>query len=143
MKVVFLSLGGRLTLVNSIISAIPTYYLSVLHLSAKVEYEMDKIRRLFLWKSHLGSNQGYCLAKWKVICSSKKHDGLGIINLRNFSIAVKSKLLWQLFATCPHLKWLGLIRSKYFFRNQARALLNVTVTRHLFCGRNSDLAFLF
>ena len=106
--------GGRLTLVNSVLSAIPTYYLSVLHLPAKMEYEMDKIRRCFLWKSHLSTNQGYCLAKWKVICRSKEQDGLGIINLRNFSLALKSKLLWQLFANSPHLKWPGLIKSKYF-----------------------------
>ena len=47
-KARYLSLGGRLILVNSILSSIPTYYLSELHLPAKVEYEMDKIRRRFL-----------------------------------------------------------------------------------------------
>ena len=33
----YLSLDGRLTLLNSVLSAIPTYYLSVLHLPVKVE----------------------------------------------------------------------------------------------------------
>ena len=47
-KARFLSFGGKLTLVNSILSVIPTYYLSVLHLPTKVEYEMDKIQRRFL-----------------------------------------------------------------------------------------------
>lgn len=106
--------GDRLTLINSVLSAIPTYYLSVLRLPVKVEYELDKIRGHFLWKSHSSANRGYCLAMWKTICRSKKQDGLGIINLRNFSLALKCKLLWQLFANNPHLKWPDLIKSKYF-----------------------------
>ena len=47
-KANLLSLCGRLTLVNSVLNAIPTYYLSVLHFPAKVEQELDKIRRRFL-----------------------------------------------------------------------------------------------
>ena len=71
-KARYLSLGGRLTLVNSVLNAIPTYYLSVLHFSVKVEKELNKIRRRFLWKTQSGPSKGYCLAKWKSICRDKK-----------------------------------------------------------------------
>ena len=40
----YLSLGGRLTLLNSMLFAIPTYYLFVLHPPIKVEREIDQIR---------------------------------------------------------------------------------------------------
>ena len=86
---------------------------------------MDKIKRRFLWKSPSSSSRGYCLAKWKTICRSKDQDGLGIINLRNFSLALKCKLLWQFFTNNPHLKWPNLVRSRYFARFQTGALLNV------------------
>ena len=122
-------MGGRWTLFNSVLTAIPTYYLSVLHLPTKVEQEMDKIRCRFLWKSPLCATIGYCLAKWQTICRSKEHDGLGIINLRNFSLALKCKLLCQLFANNSHLKWPELVKSKYFFRNQSSALLNVVTNK--------------
>ena len=92
-KVNLLSLGGRLILVNSVLNAIPTYYLSVIHFPAKVEQELDKIRCRFLWKSQSGHFKGYCLAKWKNICRDKKQDGLGIVNLRNFNTTMKCKLI--------------------------------------------------
>ena len=40
-------------------------------------------------------------------------------------MALKCKLLWQLLANNLHLKWLELVKSNYFFRNQFGALLNV------------------
>ena len=60
---------------------------------------------------------------------SKEHDGLGILNLRNFNLALKCKLLWQLFANNLHLKWPELIKSKYFSRNQYGAILNVAANK--------------
>ena len=115
-KANYLSLGSRLTLINFVLTSIPTYYLFVLHFPVKVEHELDKIRRHFLWKSPSCTSRGYCLAKWETICRSKDQDGLGIINFRNFSLALKCKVLWQLFANNPHLKWPELIRSRYFSR---------------------------
>lgn len=91
----YLTLGSRLTLLNSMLSVIPTYYLSVLHLPAKVENEIDQIRRRFLWTPNISGNKGYPLARWHNICRKKHHDGLGIINIRHFSVALKCKLLWQ------------------------------------------------
>ena len=58
-----LTIGGRLTLINSVLFTIPTYYLSVLHLLVKIELEIDRIRRRFLWKSTSTSTRGYYLAK--------------------------------------------------------------------------------
>ena len=44
-KANYLSMGGRLTLINLVLTAIPTYYLSVLHLPKRVELEIDRIHR--------------------------------------------------------------------------------------------------
>lgn len=48
-KVRYLSLGGRLTLVNSVLSAIPTYWLSLFKIPCWVIKKINRIRRDFLW----------------------------------------------------------------------------------------------
>ena len=128
-KTNYLSLGRRLTLINSVLSAIPTYYLSVPHLSKRVKLEIDRIQWRFLWKSNASSQSGYCLARWMNICRSKDQDGLGIINIRNFSLALKCKLLWNLLASNLRLKWHSLVKSIYGAVNNMGALLNVATNR--------------
>ena len=46
-KMTFLSKGGRLTLIEAVLSAIPTYYLC---LQSSITKELEKIIRTFLWK---------------------------------------------------------------------------------------------
>ena len=46
----FLSKGGRLTLIESVLSAIPTYFLSLFRIPSGVAKELEKIMRNFLWK---------------------------------------------------------------------------------------------
>ena len=59
------------------------------------------------------------------ICHSKDQDGLGIINLRNFSLALKCKLLWNLLTCNLCLKWPCLVKSRYYAYNNMSALLNM------------------
>ena len=124
-KTNYLYMGGRLILINSVLSAIPTYYLSVLHLPKRVELEIDCIRRRFLWKTQASPQFGYCLAKWTNICRSKSQDGLGIINLSNFNLALKCKLLWNLLSSNLCIKWPSLVKSRFYAQNNLRALLNM------------------
>ena len=70
----YLSLGGRLTLLNSFLSTVPTYYLSVLHLLVRVEKGIDRLQRKFLWTSNPYSSSGTSLMKWKNICRHKNQD---------------------------------------------------------------------
>lgn len=50
-KASHLSLGGRLTLVNSVLSAIPTYWMSIFRLLCWVSKRIDRLKRDFLWSS--------------------------------------------------------------------------------------------
>ena len=80
-KRVFLSKGGRLTLIEAVLYAIPTYYLSLFRLLLRVSKELEKIIRNFLWKGADG-DWGDHLVSWKMISRSKRKGGLGIGNLR-------------------------------------------------------------
>ena len=53
-KRAFLSKGGILTLTEVVLSAIPTYYLSLFRMPSGVIKETEKIMRNFLWKSAYG-----------------------------------------------------------------------------------------
>lgn len=63
-----LSLGGRLTLMNSVLSAIPTYWMHIFRLPSYVVKEIDRIRRDFLWTGLDIDNPKCRLVGWKNIC---------------------------------------------------------------------------
>ena len=48
-KANYLSLGGRVTLINSVLDVLPTYVMSLFPLLAQVEERLDKLRCDFLW----------------------------------------------------------------------------------------------
>lgn len=54
-KAQFLSLGGRIIFINSVLYSLPTYVMSLFPLPSKVEERLDKLRRDFLW---LGNKEG-------------------------------------------------------------------------------------
>ena len=53
-KAAYLSKGGRLTLIRSVLSNIPTYFLSLFPLPASVAHKLEALLRNFLWGSFGG-----------------------------------------------------------------------------------------
>lgn len=86
-----LSLGGKLTLVNSVISSIPLYTLSVYKIPITILNKIDKLRRQFLWQGSDTSKRKYILMMWSVACLVKQLRGMGILNLREMSISLLLK----------------------------------------------------
>ncbi|KAG5630223.1 hypothetical protein H5410_001940 [Solanum commersonii] len=79
----YLSLGGRVTLINSVLDAMPTYMISIFPMPANVIDIMDAIMRNFLWQGNCDPNEHkYHLVKWDEVIQSKKVGGLGIRNLK-------------------------------------------------------------
>ncbi|WMV32209.1 hypothetical protein MTR67_025594 [Solanum verrucosum] len=107
----YLSLGGRLTLINSVLDALPTYMLSIFHIPQSVVQRLDKIRRNFLWQGNK-ERKGFHLVKWKNIIRSKEQGGPGIKNLKYQSKALKVKWLWR-YHQEDQVLWYRVIKSKY------------------------------
>lgn len=86
----YLSRGGRLTLINFVLDALPTYMMSVLTISQRVINRLDKIKRKF---SRKGNNEekSYNLVKWDAVTVGKRRERLGIKNLKNQSKALRMK----------------------------------------------------
>ncbi|WMV11985.1 hypothetical protein MTR67_005370 [Solanum verrucosum] len=73
----YLSLGGRLTLVKSVLHALPSYMMSLFPIPKSIEKKINKLRRSFLWNGNR-ENRGYKLVKWDIVTLSRKHGGLDI-----------------------------------------------------------------
>ena len=74
------SSGGRLTLLNSSLSSIAYYYMSMFLLSKTFIERLDKYRRKFFWCGGRGKKR-YYLVKWTRVCRSKNKGGLGVKDL--------------------------------------------------------------
>ena len=63
-KKLYLSKGGRLTLLKSTLSSLPTYYLSLFTIPLHVTNKIEKLQRDFLWGGFEGTfsgvEQGVC-----------------------------------------------------------------------------------
>ncbi len=110
----FLNHGQRLTLVNFVLSSLPTYYMCSLKIPKKVIDHIDRARRHCLWRksSNLSANS-HSLAAWDLVCRPKSKGGLGIINLELQNIALLMKHLDK-FYNRKDVPWVNLIWNKYY-----------------------------
>ncbi|XP_028081835.1 uncharacterized protein LOC114283208 [Camellia sinensis] len=90
----YLSEDGKLTLVKSILSSIPTYFMSVYVIPVSVARHLEKLLRDFLWGNYDGEFR-YHLVSWKKICCPKEDRGLGVRRLCKFNLALLEKWLWR------------------------------------------------
>jgi hypothetical protein len=103
----WLNRAGRLTLVSSVLSAMPTYHLTIFPLAAWARRKIDKIRRSFLWKGEDNANGGHYLVNWPTVTRPKDLGGLGVPDLERFGRALRLRWLWQEW-TEDSKPWLGM-----------------------------------
>jgi hypothetical protein len=77
----FLSYNGRLILVSSVLSALPTFYMCSLKLPPQVVKQIDIFRKRSLWSKGDIDRRGTCLVAWDTTVKPKEQGGLGIIDL--------------------------------------------------------------
>ena len=90
-----LSMGGRITLINSVLTALPIYLLSFYRISKKVVHKIVSIQRNFLWGGdNVSSKIPWVI--WDNVCLPKSRGGLGIKDLNKFNAALLGKWSWIL-----------------------------------------------
>ncbi|KAG2724060.1 hypothetical protein I3760_01G000400 [Carya illinoinensis] len=110
-KRMYLSKGGRITLIKSTLSNIPTYFLSLFPIPARVAFRIEKLQRDFLWGG-IGEEFKFHLVRWEQVCRPISNGGLGIRKLRTFNRALLGKWLWR-YHREPEALWKLVIESKY------------------------------
>ena len=110
-KRMYLSKGGRIALIKSTLSNLPTYLLSLFPILASVAKHIESIQCGFLW-GDIGEEFKFHLVNWPKLCSPVSEGGLGICNLRCFNRVLLGKWLWR-FASDPGAWWRKLVEAKY------------------------------
>ncbi|KAJ0535080.1 putative RNA-directed DNA polymerase [Helianthus annuus] len=89
-----LSYGGRITLIKSVLNALPTYYLSLFKAPVKVLDVLDKIRRVFFWGGSEEKAKMNWVA-WEKTIAPIEFGGLGFGSLRDANLAMLAKWWWR------------------------------------------------
>ena len=78
----FLNRAGRLELTNSMFSAFPTFCMSTFAVHKTVIAQIDKYRKICLWRGADINTKQRPKAAWIDVCKSKDEGGLGVIDLQ-------------------------------------------------------------
>ncbi|GLU18032.1 hypothetical protein SLE2022_343540 [Rubroshorea leprosula] len=107
----FLSMGGRITLINSVLSSLPVFLMSAYLIPKGILLSIDKIRRRFLWGGG-AEERKINWVSWGEVCKSKDKGGLGVRDLRKFNLALMGKW-WGRLAKGDEGLWMKIISAKY------------------------------
>ncbi|BFG41163.1 hypothetical protein CerSpe_274360 [Prunus speciosa] len=106
-----LSMAGRLTLLQSVTSAIPIYSMQSAKLPVSVCKKLDQLNRNFLW-GHTTDQAKVHLVNWDTACKPKFAGGLGIKNSAWMNQALLAKTSWRLLQREQGL-WAQVFNAKY------------------------------
>ena len=106
-KKLYLSKGGRLTLLKITLSSLPTYFLSLFTIPTHVANKIEKLQRDFLW----GDSKTHLLS-WDKVRLPIANGGLGIRKLTTFNKTLLGKWLWH-FGIEENRLWRRVVALKF------------------------------
>ncbi|KAI0494122.1 hypothetical protein KFK09_024253 [Dendrobium nobile] len=106
----FLSFGGRLILIKSVLNSIPIYLFNTLMPSPAICSRMEKLFNKFFWGAKLGTNVIHWSA-WNKNCGKLEEGGLGCKSMYDTATAFSHKL-WFSFRSNASL-WAKYMNVKY------------------------------
>ncbi|KAK2395676.1 hypothetical protein QL285_057389 [Trifolium repens] len=86
----FLSFGGRLALLKSVLTSLPVYAISFFKAPACTISSIDSLLIKF-WGGGSEDSRKVSWINWKTVCLRKEYGGLGVRQLREFSTALLGK----------------------------------------------------
>ena len=110
-KRLYLSKGGRLTLLKSTLSSRPTYFLSLFTILQAMAARLERIQRNFLWGASKNVFK-YPLVAWEKVCLPLEEGGVGIQRVVLFNQALLGKWLWCSGKEINRL-WLQAVATNY------------------------------
>nr|KYP56524.1 Putative ribonuclease H protein At1g65750 family [Cajanus cajan] len=106
-----LSFAGRVTLTQSVLSALPSYLMQSVYLPRQVCDELDKHYRRFLWDDKENKHRLHAVS-WEVISKPRLEGGLNIRSTRHMNSLFMMKNCWE-FITQPDKLWVKVLNAKY------------------------------
>ncbi|GJR79875.1 hypothetical protein Tco_0150660, partial [Tanacetum coccineum] len=110
-KLKTLSVGGRLTLLKSVLGSTPIYNMSIYKVPKSVLHAMESIRRNF-FNGVQCDERKITWIKWTKVLASKKYGGLGVSSFYALNRALLFKWVWR-FISRDNSLWCRFIKSMH------------------------------
>ncbi|GJV80412.1 RNA-directed DNA polymerase, eukaryota [Tanacetum coccineum] len=110
-KIKSLSIGGRLTLLKSVLGSIPIFHMSIFKIPLTVLHSLESIRCKFFNGHELKSSKSSWV-KWNSVLASKIKGGLGVSSLFALNRALMMKWFWRFHSHNDSL-WSRVIKAIY------------------------------
>ncbi|GKC61754.1 RNA-directed DNA polymerase, eukaryota, reverse transcriptase zinc-binding domain protein [Tanacetum coccineum] len=110
-KLKTLSIGGRLTLLKSVLTSMPLYQMSVYKVPMGVLNRMESMRRNF-FNGVDNNDRKITMIGWKKILAFKKKGGLGVSSFFTINRALLFKWVWR-FKSNDSSLWYRCIKAIY------------------------------
>ena len=92
-----LSRGGRFVMLKAVLSAIPTYFMSIFRMPVRVRRRLEAVMRGFFWRgSRPEEARGTALVTWETVCRPVSQGGLGVHSLQHTNLAILTKWVSRL-----------------------------------------------
>ncbi|GJQ93066.1 RNA-directed DNA polymerase, eukaryota [Tanacetum coccineum] len=113
-KLKSLSIGGRLTLIKTVLSSLSLYHMSSFKVHKGVLSKMESIRRNF-FNGVENAEKKMLVIGWNKILASKKNGGLGFSSFFSYNGALLFKWIWRFLANGASI-WSRFISAIYGIR---------------------------
>ncbi|GJW55102.1 RNA-directed DNA polymerase, eukaryota, reverse transcriptase zinc-binding domain protein [Tanacetum coccineum] len=108
-KLKTISIGGRLTLLKSILGSTPLYHMSMFRVPKQVLQQMERIRARFFNGTDIKSKK-ISWVSWKRTMASRDTGGIGVASLFALNRALMFKWVWRFFVQNKSL-WVRVIKA--------------------------------
>ena len=108
-KARLLSVGGRLSLIKSVVGNLPTYYMSLYLMPTTVQKVLESMRNKFFIGGNLDEKK-VTWVKWNSCLASKAMGGLGIGSIYALNVSLLFKWIWR-FRCHPNDLWAKVIKG--------------------------------
>ncbi|GJX96590.1 RNA-directed DNA polymerase, eukaryota, reverse transcriptase zinc-binding domain protein [Tanacetum coccineum] len=95
-KLKALSIGGRLTLLKSVLGSIPIFHMSIYRVPSRVLKLLESIRNHFFNGNGFNSKKAIWI-KWSSVLADKAKGGLGVASLYALNRGLLIKWLWRFY----------------------------------------------
>ncbi|CAA7055077.1 unnamed protein product [Microthlaspi erraticum] len=107
-----LSSAGKLVLLKSVLSSMPTYSMSCFKLPISLCKRIQSVLTRFWWDANPDKKK-MCWIAWHKLTRGKREGGLGIRDIQDFTDAMLGKLSWRIL-TKPSCLLARILKGKYF-----------------------------
>jgi hypothetical protein len=102
----FLTQGGKLLMVNSVLSSLPTFYMCWIKVPVDILNQIDKYRMHYLWHGGDVNDKKPQMTAWKLVCRQRKRGLVIKLRLQNEALVMKNL---DKFFNKADLPWIKLI----------------------------------